>query len=113
MRAISVAIVLAAASLMSCCSLPVSVRRPGDPETFGRLDAISSSDYRALLTAAQERQKRMAPHSKIHDICIASSTEATVLVYTSNGAFYIFVQKRDSSWRVTATRPLNPEDILL
>src|SRR5436190_17739092 len=85
MRAISRAIVLAAACFMPACSMPVSVTRPGDLYTFGRLEDISSSDFRALLTAAQERRKRIAPHSTIHDIRIVSCTEAKVIVYTSGG----------------------------
>jgi hypothetical protein len=93
--------------------MPVSVTRPGDPYTFGRLDDISSSDYRALLIAAQERRKRIAPHSTIHDIRIVGSTEAKVLVYTGNGAFYVFLQKRASTWHVTGTRRLDPNDILI
>ena len=112
MRAIFAAVTLATL-VVSCSSVPVSVTRPGDPDTFGAVEAISSSDYRALLTAAQERRKRIAPHSTIHDIRIVSSSEAKVLVYTGGGAFYIFVQKRAGTWHVTGTRRLDPNDILI
>jgi hypothetical protein len=58
-------------------------------------------------------QKRIAPRSTIHVIRIDSSTEAFALVYTSTGAFYIFLQKRKGSWHVTGTERLNPKNILL
>jgi YD repeat-containing protein len=85
---------------LSACGISPVSSPPGRPDTVGNVQAISSSEYQALLAALRTRLKTIAPDASIREIHVFDARGARAFFTYHGSSYTVSITKQGGVWHV-------------